>query len=87
MQQCLWYEDVTQKSKYLENGTLFSLPIKKNIHYTSMAKTCQKIYFSSWDNPSNYTSLHLQKLHNHFWHLSYNEVEDYSIQTMERGGL
>ena len=33
----------TQKSRYLENETLFSLQIKKSINYTSRATLWQKI--------------------------------------------
>ena len=39
----------TQKSRYLENETLFFLQIKK-INYTSMATSWQKIVFCSGGN-------------------------------------
>ena len=35
----------TQKSRYLENKTLFLLQIKKFLNYTSRATLCQKVVF------------------------------------------
>ena len=49
------YEDVTQKSKYLENGTLIVVPIKKHslrINSYNMSKNIL-LYFSSGGDFSN----------------------------------
>ena len=35
----------TQKSRYLENKTLFFLQIKKFLNYISRATLCQKVVF------------------------------------------